>query len=270
MSVALVQGGGGSLGSNFARHLLARTSLNVVATSRDVGASKSSILSGMDKHADRLTVLEVDARDEATIEKAASTVKERFGSGSLRLLLNVSGVLHADKSITQVSMKELQHNFEINTFAHLLTYKHFMGLLPKNADIRKAKERGHKDLANGVVREDLSVLVSLTARVGSIGDNTKGGWIGYRSSKAATNQIIMTLQRELELRATPSIAVALHPGTVVGTNLSAKWTNESDAGKKNGVFNAEDSTQRLLDVISGLGEKDGGRFLDWAGKEIPW
>lgn len=80
----------------------------------------------------------------------------------------------------------------------------------------------------------------------------------------------MTLERELQLRATPSIAISLHPGTVVGTNLSAKWTKESDAGVKEGVFTAEESTKRLLDVVSGLGEKDGGRFLDWAGKDIPW
>lgn len=95
-------------------------------------------------------------------------------------------------------------------------------------------------------------------------------WIGYRSSKAATNQVIVTLQRELELRATPSIALALHPGTVVGTNLSAKWTKEEDAGKKPGVFTAEHSVSKLLDVIKGLGAEDGGRFLDWAGKDIKW
>ena len=93
MSVALIQGGGGSIGSQFARHLLARTSLNVVATSRDVNASRSLILSGMDSYKDRLTVLDMDARDEATIEKASGTVKERFGGASLRLLLNVSGVV---------------------------------------------------------------------------------------------------------------------------------------------------------------------------------
>lgn len=95
-------------------------------------------------------------------------------------------------------------------------------------------------------------------------------WIGYRASKSATNQVVVTLQRELELRSTPSIAVALHPGTVVGTNLSEKWTKKEDAGKKPGVFVAEDSTAKLLEVIKGLKKEDGGRFLDWAGKDIVW
>lgn len=95
-------------------------------------------------------------------------------------------------------------------------------------------------------------------------------WVGYRSAKAATNQAVLTLQRELELRATPSIAVALHPGTVVGTNLSAPWTNPKDVGKKDGVFKPEESTSKLLEVIKGLSAEDGGRFLDWAGKDIQW
>lgn len=95
-------------------------------------------------------------------------------------------------------------------------------------------------------------------------------WIGYRASKAATNQVIATLQRELELRSTPSIAVALHPGTVVGTALSEKWTKDEDAGKKPGVFVAEDSTAKLLEVLRGLSKEDGGEFFDWAGKKIPW
>lgn len=164
-----------------------------------------------------------------------------------------------------------------------------MPLFPKNADLRKSRERGDVDLANGLVKEGLGVFASLTARVGSIGDNRVGGsvltdrlsprtaltvrirsWVGYRSSKAATNQVIATLQRELSVRATPAIAIALHPGTVPGTNLSAAFTKKGDAGKKPGVMTAEDSAKSLLDVISKLGEKDGGKFLDWAGKEIPW
>lgn len=141
----------------------------------------------------------------------------------------------------------------------------------------------------------MGILASLTAKIGSIGDNQKGGasvslgpvhtharetesraraacagWIAYRASKAATNQAIVTLQRELSLRSTPSIAVALHPGTVVGTALSKPWTKEEDAGKKPGHFTAEVSSGKLLDVLKGLKQEDGGRFLNYDGKDLPW
>lgn len=35
---------------------------------------------------------------------------------------------------------------------------------------------------------DVAVVVSLSARVGSIGDNRLGGWHAYRASKTALNQ----------------------------------------------------------------------------------
>lgn len=82
--------------------------------------------------------------------------------------------------------------------------------------------------------------------------------------------MVVSLQRELSNRSTPSIAIAIHPGTVVGTNLSSAFTKASDAGYKPGVFDAATSAGKMLDVIQGLGEEDGGRFLDWAGKEIVW
>ena len=95
MSTAVIQGAGGSIGSQFARQLLQRTSLNVVATSRNPDATRDAILSsgGLDK--DRLTVLKVDVMEERTIEDAAKEVKHRFGAASLRLLLNVSGVVRS-------------------------------------------------------------------------------------------------------------------------------------------------------------------------------
>ncbi|GAA6015275.1 hypothetical protein JCM11491_000995 [Sporobolomyces phaffii] len=272
MSVAVIQGAGGSIGSHFARHLLKNTNLSIVATSRDPSSAKRAIL-GQDGKIDesRLKVLEMDAKHESTIQKAAEEVKKEFGEKSLRLLINASGVLHADKSVAEVNPDQLLETFQLNTFAHLLTFKHFYPLLPKKNDIKSsAAGSSSQDPANGYVHPGLGVFASLTARIGSIGDNKKGGWIGYRASKAATNQVIATLQRELELRSTPSIAVALHPGTVVGTNLSKPWTKESDAGKKEGVHDAETATRKLLEVIGKMKKEDGGRFVDYAGKDIPW
>ncbi|BGP33816.1 hypothetical protein JCM10296v2_005621 [Rhodotorula toruloides] len=277
-SVAVIQGAGGSIGSHLARHLLTRSSLSIVGTSRDPSAAKRAILSGLEKDGQkvdesRLKVFEVDVREEESIRKAAKEVEKEFGKKSLRLLINASGVLHADKSIRGIDSQHLLESFHLNTFGHLLTFKHFYPLLPQKNDIRNSSSSSSsdgEDPANRVVQPGLGVLASLTARIGSIGDNQKGGWYAYRASKAAANQVIATLQRELSLRSTPAVAVALHPGTVVGTNLSKPWTREEDAGKKEGVHRADEATGKLLDVIKGLSEQDGGRFLDYAGKEIPW
>ncbi|GAA5886779.1 hypothetical protein JCM6882_005886 [Rhodosporidiobolus microsporus] len=277
MSVAVIQGAGGALGSHFARALLQRTKLSIVATSRDPSAAKRAILdassAGGEGEIDegRLKVIEMDVKEEETVRRAAEEVRKEFGEKSLRFLLNASGVLHADKSVAEVDAAKMLESFQLNTFGHLLTFKHFYPLLPQKNDIKSAPPASkEEDPASGVIHPGLGVLASLTARIGSIGDNEKGGWYAYRASKAAANQTIATLQRELSLRSTPSIAVALHPGTVVGTNLSKPWTNPSDAGKKPGVHHPPEAVDQLLKVVSGLKEGDGGRFLDYAGKEIEW
>ncbi|GAA5860637.1 hypothetical protein JCM3774_006236 [Rhodotorula dairenensis] len=273
-SVAVIQGAGGALGSHFCRHLLKRSSLSVVGTSHDPAAARRAILDGLEgagEFESRLKVYEVDARHEATIKKAAQEVESEFGKKSLRMLINASGVLHADKSIASINAETLLHTFQLNTFAPLLAFKHFYPLLPQKNDIRSSEaDDADKDPANGMVQPGLGVLATVTAKIGSIGDNKKGGWYAYRASKAAANQTIMTLQRELSLRSTPSIALALHPGTVVGTNLSKPWTKTEDAGTKPGHFDPETSTKMLLDVIAKCGNEDGGRFLNYDGVDIPW
>lgn len=39
--------------------------------------------------------------------------------------------------------------------------------------------------------KDFAVVVNLSARVGSIGDNSLGGWHSYRASKTALNQCMI-------------------------------------------------------------------------------
>ena len=64
--------------------------------------------------------------------------------------------------------------FKINTFGHLLTYKHFVPLLPSKSAGTKTKSE--EDPAKPYVQPGLNVLASISARVGSIEQNEKGGW----------------------------------------------------------------------------------------------
>jgi NAD(P)-dependent dehydrogenase (short-subunit alcohol dehydrogenase family) len=57
-----------------------------------------------------------------------------------------------------------------------------------------------------------AVVGSVTARVGSIGDNRLGGWYSYRMSKSAMNQFTKTFS--LEATRDNCFPVSLHPGTV--------------------------------------------------------
>ena len=65
-----------------------------------------------------------------------------------------------------------------------------------------------------------SVIATLSARVGSIGDNGLGGWYSYRMSKTAQN--MMTKCASIEYKRRKVVCVAMHPGTV-DTSLSVPW-----------------------------------------------
>lgn len=109
-----------------------------------------------------------------------------------------------------------------------------------------------------------AVFATLSARVGSIGDNRLGGWYGYRASKAALNQLVRTAAIELRRRSPESICVALHPGTV-DTPLSVPF-------RKDGLelHSPSIAAERLLEVINQLRPNDSGTFLDYHGKTVPW
>ncbi|EGF99775.1 uncharacterized protein MELLADRAFT_40089 [Melampsora larici-populina 98AG31] len=269
-NIAVIQGSSKGIGLSFARYILKNTDLKVVATSQNPKHAREAILANLKSADDRLTTVELDVRREETIEKAAGLVKDRFGR-QLRLLINVSGVLLPEKSIQQINVEDMKRTFEINTFGHLLTYKHFAPLIPPKSS-KNQDNQSDQDPAKGLIKPNVHVLASMSARVGSIGDNTLGGWYSYRASKSALNSIIVTLQRELSNgRSTaPAVTVALHPGTVAGTNLSKDFVSKDKAGSKEGVHDAEVAVEQLCGVISRLGEGDGGQFLDYKGKKIVW
>lgn len=90
-----------------------------------------------------------------------------------RLLINVSGCLHAEKSILKIDAEEALRSYQINTIAHLLTYKHFVPLLPsKKSD--GSNYDASQDPASGYIQPNLSVLASMSAKVGSLQDNKLG------------------------------------------------------------------------------------------------
>jgi NAD(P)-dependent dehydrogenase (short-subunit alcohol dehydrogenase family) len=131
----------------------------------------------------------------------------------------------------------------------LLVFKHFSPMLTTT---RKED------------RVSPSVLATITARVGSIEDNHLGGWISYRASKAAHNQILRTASIELGRRGVT--CVALHPGTV-NTDLSVPFQKNVPDGK---LFAVDDAATMLLDVIDSVGPEDNGSFFDYKRERIPW
>jgi len=166
----------------------------------------------------------------------------------LDIVICATGILHdqnlsPEKSIAHISMTNMQHVFEVNTFLPALIAKHF---LPKLRRDRK------------------NVFAALSARVGSISDNRLGGWYSYRASKAGLNMLIKTLAIEHARRSKNSAIIGLHPGTV-DTDLSKPFQNHVPDGK---LFTPDFSAARLLDVVEKIDAADTGKIFAWDGQEI--
>jgi len=106
----------------------------------------------------------------------------------------------------------------------------------------------------------------LSARVGSIADNRLGGWVSYRSSKAALNMILKTLSIEYARRFPDAVIAGLHPGTV-DSALSAPFQRRVPEDK---LFSPAQSVGYMLSVIDRLTPADTGGFFAWDGASIDY
>ena len=180
--------------------------------------------------------------DEDSIAKAAQSI-----DGEIHLLLDATGflsdeIIKPEKTLRTIDPAAMGRLFEINTIGPALLMKHFMPLLPKSGS---------------------GIFATLSARVGSIGDNELGGWYSYRASKAALNMLVKCASVELARKNSDLIVTALHPGTVE-TSLSDPF-----AGKRERL-KPQTSAQMLLEVLDHLQPEDTGSFWDHRGERIEW
>ena len=171
-------------------------------------------------------------------------------SHPLRVVINATGRLHSpsyqpEKRLQHAEQSALLDSFAINAAGPLL--------LAKSVEPVVARERPFH-------------FASLSARVGSIGDNRSGGWYAYRGAKAAQNMMLRCLSLEWARRLPLATVTLLHPGT---TDTALSQPFQSFVPKER-LFSPERAAGHLLDVLLHQTPTDTGRFLAWDGQDIPW
>lgn len=226
--LALVIGGSGGIG-------------RAVRDALERGGRFESVLA-----ASRSGPIAVDLTEEATIKALAQTVRD--DGRPLRLVFDATGYLHGpqggpEKSWSAIDPAALAHQLAINATGPALLMKHLLPLLP---------------------REGKAVFATISAKVGSIGDNRLGGWYGYRAAKAALNQLVRTASIELARKRPEAICVALHPGTV-DTPLSKPFAR---SGVR--LQTPAESAAAMLAVIDALTPERSGLLLAYDGTVVPF
>jgi len=170
---------------------------------------------------------------DLTTPQAAQELVNALNEKTIDLLINNAGVL-GHEALGAIDYSSVEHQLLINAVAPLRVTEALLGHLSANAKIG-----------------------FITSRMGSIADNTSGGYYGYRMSKAALNAAAMSLARDLKPR---GIAVAiLHPGYVQTAMVNF-----------GGDISADVAAQRLNQRLAELTLDNTGSFWHSNGEQLPW
>ncbi len=170
----------------------------------------------------------IDVDDEAALKGLAAQLQgERFD-----WLINNAGIIGRE-SLDSLDYEHMERQYRVNAIGPVRVTAAFLGLLGEGSKV-------------GII----------TSRMGSIDDNTSGGYYGYRMSKAAVNIAGKSLSIDLAER---GIAVGiLHPGMVA-----------TDMTGGNGVP-VEHSARGLISRMDELNLANTGTFWHAEGQRLPW
>ncbi|MGB3790573.1 MAG: SDR family NAD(P)-dependent oxidoreductase [Phormidesmis sp.] len=253
---ALVIGATQGIGMAFVQQLLGEERITHLFASYRSKQTTEGLLALASQYPDRLHLIQMDITDEEQIENGVAAVKAillRRGfanAPNLHIAINCVGLLHNDqqqpeKALRQLNSENLLTYFKINSIGPALLAKHLLDLLKHT---------------------EPSIFATISAKIGSIGDNRIGGWYGYRASKAALNMFLKTAAIEYSRRSPKTAIVMLHPGTT-DTRLSKPFQRGVPPEK---LFSTEKTVSQLLSVLENVTIKDSGEFFSWDGSRLPW
>lgn len=223
-SKVLITGANRGIGLEMAAQLAARGD-HVHATCRDP------------ENAVELTRLAVQvSRLDVTDSGSVKALVERLGQNPLDVLINNAGVGVGGGTLGRLDYGVVEHYFRTNAVAPLRLAE---ALVP---NLRQGKRK---------------LIVNVTSRMGSIGDNTSGGAYAYRASKAALNMFTRSLAVDLESDGITCFVV--HPGWV-----------QTAMGGASAPLPLSDSVAGIVRLIENATPATSGRFFDFSGDEVAW
>jgi NAD(P)-dependent dehydrogenase (short-subunit alcohol dehydrogenase family) len=236
----LVIGAGGGIARELVEQLCRRNSTQVYTVSRsDLPSS----------HANQQHT-QLDSTNEEQVANFVKGLKEQ--GVSLHSVICTTGVLHTsgnmtlkpEKRLEDINQEQLAEYFRVNTAVPAIWLKYLVKIVDKTR----------------------ASIIFFSARVGSISENSLGGWYGYRASKAALNMIVKTASVEYKRRAPNTVLGCYHPGTV-DTGLSKPFQGNVKPGK---LFTPEFTVSQLLKHIQSFDAEHSPYYFDWEGKTIAY
>lgn len=221
----LITGANRGLGLEFARQYAA-DGWKVIGTART--PEKATELKALG-----VRVLQLDVADADSVAALAGALEGE----PVDLLINNAGIMDRDSSsIENIDFDSVELVLAVNTIGPMRVTKALLG-----------------NLRSGSGKQ----IVHITSGLGSIENNTRGGFLGYRESKAALNMFNRSLAAELGDEG--FTCVVMSPGWV-----------QTDMGGAGATLTPEESITGMKKVIGGLRAEDNGTYQSWDGEILPW
>lgn len=231
MPTILITGANRGLGLEFTRQYLADGYVVIAACRSPRAAPKLQQLEAASSGA--LTLIEVDVADTTSVKRAAAELR----AAAIDVLINSAGVFGVEgQTVGSLDYDDWRAVLEVNLLGPARMCEAFLDHL---------------------ARSNQRLIVTITSGLGSLSDNSSGGYIAYRTSKAAVN--MLTRSAAIDLRPRGISCVVVNPGWV-----------RTDMGGPNAKLSPEESVGAMRRLIAKLGPKDSGRFYSYDGREYPW
>jgi NAD(P)-dependent dehydrogenase (short-subunit alcohol dehydrogenase family) len=230
-AVTLITGANRGLGFEFASQYLA-DGWRVFAACRNP-AAESKLRRLSQDTGGMLKVVAMDVTDPESIRDAAT----QFKDVAMDVLINSAGIGGASRQTTgNVDYESWAHVFNVNTMGPLRVLEAF---------------------SDHIARSKRRLVITITSGMGSLADNTSGGSIPYRSSKAAVNMAMR------------SAAIDLAPRGITCVLLNPGWVR-TDMGGRKAPLSPGESVAAMRRLIDMFGPDQTGKFYNYDGREYPW
>jgi len=231
MPAVLITSANRGIGFEFARQYLA-DSWQVFAACRNP-ATAAALQTLARASGGKLATLAMDVTDADGVRRAAS----ELDGAPIDVLINSAGIVGASgQRAGSLDYESWARVLDVNTLGPMRVLEAFM---------------------ENLVRGERKLAVTITSGMGSIGDNTSGGSIAYRSSKAALNMAMRSASIDLAARGV--VCVVINPGWV-----------KTDMGGPSATLTAEASVTAMRRLIATLGREHSGKFFHYDGRNYPW
>ena len=231
MSAVLITGANRGIGLEFA-HQYSADEWEVFAACRDPSGARQ-LQEMARRSAARLTTIPMDVTSSESVRSAA----KQLGTVAIDLLINNAGTAGMPGQRTgDVDYENWVRVLDVNTMGPLRVIEAFAG------HIARSRRR---------------LIVTITSGMASLADNTSGGSMAYRTSKAAVNMAMRSVAADLASRRIACIVV--NPGWV-----------KTAMGGAGAPLTPEESVAAMRRLIESVGPEESGKFFDYDGSEYPW